>query len=154
VGTRAKIGITVAVVAAAVAYMVVTTVGSGDALEYYKHVDEVMVRPDAWRGRRLQLHGNVVRGTIMKKKGTLDFRFALHRNGHWVDVTYSGLVPDSFRDCEELVVKGRMAGPRTFAADAISTKCPSKYDGKRQAGVCGEHHRVEVQAYRRRLAGR
>lgn len=153
-GTRAKIGITVAIVVGAIAYMVVTTVGSGEALEYYKHVDEVMARPDTWRGRRLQLHGNVVRDTIVKKKGTLDFRFALHRNGHWVDVRYSGLVPDSFRDCEELVVKGRMAGSKTFAADAISTKCPSKYDGKRQAGACGERHRAEVQAHRRRLAGR
>jgi cytochrome c-type biogenesis protein CcmE len=147
-GTGTKVAITVAVVLGAVGYLVFATIRSGEALEYYKHVHEVMKDPAAWTQRRLQLHGNVVQGTIVKRRGKLDFRFALHRKGRWIDVAYTGLVPDTFRDCAEVVVKGRMTGERTFAAEAISAKCPSKYDGKRQEGACGAEHTRQVLAWR------
>jgi cytochrome c-type biogenesis protein CcmE len=148
-GTGAKVAITVAVVLGAVGYLVYTTVESGEALEYYKHVHEVMDDPSAWSQRKLQLHGNVVQGTIFKRKGRLDFRFALHREGRWIDVVYSGLVPDTFKDCAEVVVKGRLTGEQTFAAKSISAKCPSKYDGKRQRGACGARHTQQVLASRK-----
>ena len=149
-GIKAKIGLTLGVVLGGVAYMIVTTVGSGEALEYYKHVNEVMDRPEAWRDRRLQLHGNVVAGTIYKKKDSPSFLFGLHRANAWVDVSYVGLVPDTFKDCGEVVVRGRLVGDRRFVAEEISAKCPSKYDGKRQPGVCGEAHREQVLAHRER----
>ena len=153
-GSPAKAGITVALVGAGIGYMVLTTVSGGEVLEYYKHVDELLRDPAGWRGKRLQLHGHVVRGSVVKKPGSLDFRFALHRGGEWIDVAYSGLVPDSFKDCGEVVVKGKLTTDRAFAADAISAKCPSKYDGKRQAGVCGEAHLAEVLGQRARGQGR
>ena len=31
---------------------------------YYKHVDEVMVAPEQWYGKKMQLHGFVVDGSI------------------------------------------------------------------------------------------
>ena len=148
-GTMSKIGITVAIVVGGIGYLVYTTVSSGEALEYYKHVDEVMVSPSSWEHRRLQLHGNVVQGTIVKKTGSLDFRFGLHRGGKWVDVVYSGIVPDSFKDCAEVVARGDLRSG-VCVAESLSTKCPSKYDGKRQAGVCGEGQRSAVLAARTR----
>jgi cytochrome c-type biogenesis protein CcmE len=152
--TGAKIGVTIAIVVGGIGYMIFTTVSSGEALEYYKHVQEVMKEPAAWQGKRLQLHGNVVQGTVVKKPGSLDFRFGLHRGGEWIDVAYSGLMPDSFKDCGEAVVKGKLSGNRTFTAESISAKCPSKYDGKRQTGVCGEQFRAAVLAHRRSATGK
>ena len=146
---RAKIGLTVAVVLGAVGYMILTTVSSGGALEYFKHVEEVTREPGRWQGQRLQVHGNVVAGSILKRDGSLDFRFALFRQGQWLEVTYSGLVPDSFKDCAELVVTGTLTGPGRFAAEEISAKCPSRYDGKRSGG-CGEPLAAQVQAFRGR----
>ena len=35
-----------------------------EGTEYYKHVDEVMTTPQAWEGKRLQLHGFVVPDTF------------------------------------------------------------------------------------------
>jgi cytochrome c-type biogenesis protein CcmE len=137
VSTGIKVALSVAVVLGGVVYMIATTVGSGEALEYYKHVDEVMSDPGRWRGRRLQLHGNVVAGSILKRKGSLDFKFAIHKNGKWVDVSYSGLVPDAFKDCAELVVKGKLGPDHVFFADSISAKCPSKYEGKLRKMGCG-----------------
>ena len=146
--TKAKIALTMAIVAGSVGYMIYTTISSGRALEYFKHVDEVMTSPASWKGQRLQIHGNVVAGSILKRPGSLDYKFALHRGNRWMEVTYSGLVPDNFKDCAELVVKGRMIDNWTFAGDEISAKCPSKYDGKRDTG-CGEGLRDQVRARRK-----
>lgn len=146
--TKTKIALTVAVLAGGVGYMVYTTVSSGTALEYFKHVEEVVARPGEWQAQRVQLHGNVVAGSILKRPGSMDYKFALHRAGSWVEVTYSGLVPDNFRDCAELVVKGKLVEPRRFSGDEISAKCPSKYDGKRQTG-CGAELTAQVLAARK-----
>jgi cytochrome c-type biogenesis protein CcmE len=135
-GTTRKILVTVAILFGAVGYAIYTTVSSGDALEYFKHVDEVMKSPDEWRQKRIKLHGNVVQGTVLKREGALDFVFALHRGGRFVDVAYQGIVPDSFKDCAEVVVTGRLQGSR-FKGEELSAKCPSKYDGVRNKG-CGE----------------
>ena len=50
-----KIGATTLVLMLAFAGLLWSTLRDGT--EYYKHVDEVMVQPDAWYGKRLQLHG-------------------------------------------------------------------------------------------------
>lgn len=144
----AKIGLSVGVVGLAVGYLVVSTVSGGEALEYYKHVDEVMAAPADWTGRKVQLHGNVVQGSILKKRGTMDFRFAMHKHRRWLEVTYSGLVPDAFKDCAELVVHGKLGADRVFRATSISAKCPSKYEGKLRTEGCGETLLPEVAAAR------
>jgi cytochrome c-type biogenesis protein CcmE len=145
---RAKIALTIAIIAGGVGYMIYTTISSGTALEYFKHVDEVMAQPAAWQGQHLQIHGNIVAGTILKRAGSLDYKFALHRGGKWLDVTYTGLVPDNFKDCGELVVKGRLLDDLTLAAEELSAKCPSKYDGKRQM-PCGNELQPQVLSRRK-----
>ena len=50
-----KVGLTSLVLALAFGGLLFTTLG--EATEYYKHVDEVMVQPEQWYGKKLQLHG-------------------------------------------------------------------------------------------------
>ena len=64
-----KIGLTSLVLAMTFGGLLYTTMAEGT--EYYKHVDEVMAQPDAWYGKKLQLHGFVVPDSIMKRKNTL-----------------------------------------------------------------------------------
>src|SRR5687767_8023863 len=97
---------------------------------YYKHVEEVMVDPAAWHGKKLQLHGFVVDKSIMRKRDSLDYIFKIHNNGHVVSARYSGVVPDTFKDGSEVVIKGTL-GPDGFHVqpkDGIMAKCPSKYE--------------------------
>ncbi len=145
----AKILLSLGVVLGIVAYLIVSTVRSGEALVYYKHVDEVMSDVAAQKGRKLQLHGNVVQGSILNKAGTMAFRFALHKNGVWTDVSFTGLVPDAFKDCAEVVVMGSFSGQRLFQASSITAKCPSKYEGKMRKVGCGEALLAKVSAYRK-----
>ena len=52
-----------------------------EGTEYYKHVDEVMTNPQAWQGKRLQLHGYVVTNSILRKPNTLEYSFKVQNNG-------------------------------------------------------------------------
>jgi cytochrome c-type biogenesis protein CcmE len=109
-----------------------------EGTEYYKHVDEVMANPDAWHGKKLQLHGYVVDKSIERKRNSLDYRFRVQSNGHVVQATYSGVVPDTFKDGSEVVLKGHL-GPGGFvvAPYGVMAKCPSKYDAQRVPSTPG-----------------
>jgi cytochrome c-type biogenesis protein CcmE len=100
-----------------------------DGTEYYKHVDEVMQDPAAWQGKRLQLHGYIVAGSILQKPNTLEYRFQVQNNGKVVHAEYTGIVPDGFKSGSEVVLKGRL-NPHGFSVepDGVMAKCPSKYE--------------------------
>jgi cytochrome c-type biogenesis protein CcmE len=132
-----KILASVVVVASAVGYMLTSSMKQG--AEYYKHVDEVMANIDAWRGKRLQVHGNVVDGSIEQAKGTLLYRFKIEsrapRPPAVITATYNGLVPDTFKGGAEVVAKGTLTSDNQLAVipDGIMAKCPSKYDADKAA---------------------
>ncbi len=124
-----KVGLTTVALVVAFGGLLWSTLSEGT--EYYKHVDEVMVEPEAWQGKRLQLHGYVVPSSILKKRDTLDYRFQVENNGHIVAATYTGIVPDTFQDGSEVVIKGTLS-PEGFHVErnGVMAKCPSKYEPK------------------------
>jgi cytochrome c-type biogenesis protein CcmE len=124
-----KIGLTSLVLLMAFGGLMYSSLG--EATEYYKHVDEVMVQPDNWYGKKLQIHGFVVPKSHMRKPNTLEHRFQVESNGHVVTATYTGVVPDTFKDEAEVVLKGTLS-PAGFAVqkDGVMAKCPSKYEPK------------------------
>ena len=149
VSRTVKIVLSLGLILAAVGYIVISSLYSGEALVYYKHVDEVMSDVAAQKGRKLQLHGNVVKGSILNKPGTMLFQFALHKNDVWTDVSYNGLMPDAFKDCAEVVVMGSFAGERLFEATSITAKCPSKFEEKKRQVGCGQNLLTQVETYRK-----
>lgn len=130
----ARIGVTSVVLVVAFAGLLYSTMG--ESLEYYKKVDEVMVNPEQWQGKALQLHG-YAKG-VGRKPDSLDWRFDIHSNGKVVRAFYTGVTPDTFKEDSEVVVKGRLTADNTFEATEIIAKCPSKYDpAKGPAGASG-----------------
>ena len=122
-----KIGTTFLIIALAIAGLMYTTLSEGT--EYYKHVDEVMANPQAWQGKRLQLHGYVVDGSLMQRPNTLDYKFQVQSNGKVVGARYTGVVPDTFKDGAEVVLKGRLgADGFDVEPNGVMAKCPSKYN--------------------------
>ena len=122
-----KIGTTLVVLGLAFAGLMYTTLSEGT--EYYKHVDEVMSNPAQWEGKRLQLHGFVVDRSIMRRPDTLDYKFQVQSNGKVVPVRYTGVVPDTFKNDAEVVLKGQLH-PDGFSVEpnGVMAKCPSKYN--------------------------
>ena len=97
---------------------------------YYKHVDEVMASPDQWKGKSLQLHGFVAKGTWGQKPNTLEYEFKVENKGSIVHAYYTGVLPDTFKEEAEVVLKGRLtdAGHFQVAPNGVMAKCPSKYE--------------------------
>jgi len=128
-----KIAATVAVLVSAFVGLMYMTLREGT--EYYKHVDEVMTTRQQWEGKRLQLHGFVVPGSIYIKPSTLEYKFKVQNKGHVVDATYKGVVPDTFKDDSEVVLKGQLT-PQGFHTESngIMAKCPSKYEAAKKVG--------------------
>ena len=122
-----KIGITSLVLALTFGGLLYTTMAEGT--EYYKHVDEVMAQPDQWYGKKLQLHGFVVPNSIARKPNTMDYWFQVQSNGQIVSATYTGVVPDTFKNDSEVVLKGTLSS-EGFAVqpNGVMAKCPSKYE--------------------------
>jgi len=102
-----KLGATTLVLLTAFGVLLFTTMG--ESMQYYKYVDEVMAQPDAWQGKKLQVHGYVVPGSRMQVPATLDYSFDLHRNGKTIRAYYSGVVPDTFKDNAEVVLTGQLS---------------------------------------------
>jgi cytochrome c-type biogenesis protein CcmE len=98
--------------------------------QFYKHVDEVMANPSSWHGKRLQLHGYVE--GIERKRNSLEYRFKVQSNGSVVHASYSGVVPDTFKDGAEVVLKGRL-NDEGFEVErnGVMAKCPSKYEASK-----------------------
>jgi cytochrome c-type biogenesis protein CcmE len=125
-----KLGVTGVVLALAFAALLWTSLRDGT--EYYKHVDEVMTSPQAWEGKRLQLHGFVVAGSWARKPDTLEYQFKVQNKGSVVQASYTGILPDTFKDEAEVVLKGRLshAGGFEVEPNGVMAKCPSKYEPK------------------------
>ncbi|HYT76109.1 MAG TPA: cytochrome c maturation protein CcmE [Vicinamibacterales bacterium] len=128
-----KIAVTCVVLAAALGGLMYTTLAQGT--EYYIHVDEVMSNPAAWQGKRLQLHGFV--SDLRQRPESLDYKFQVKYNGKVITARYSGVVPDTFKNDAEVVLKGQLSADG-FAVEpnGVMAKCPSKYnpDTPRTAG--------------------
>ena len=109
-----------------------------EGTEYYLHVDEVMVDPAAWHGKKLQLHGFVVDKSIGQKPNTLEYAFQVQNKGQVVNARYTGIVPDTFKDGSEVVIKGHLVGDRFMVEpNGVMAKCPSKYEAAppRRSGI-------------------
>ena len=131
----AKLGITGLVLALAFGGLLYTSLG--ESAEYYKHVDEVMSSPQQWQGKKLQLHGFAK--DVRRQRDSLDYQFDVENNGQVIRAYYSGVVPDTFKNDAEVVLKGTLRPDGTFQVqkDGVIAKCPSKYDAKssRPAGA-------------------
>jgi cytochrome c-type biogenesis protein CcmE len=124
----AKVALTAVVLASALGGLLWYSLQQDTA--YYKHVDEVMADPGQWHGKSLQLHGFVVKGTWLQKPNTLQYQFKVENKGSVVHASYTGILPDTFKDEAEVVLKGRLTPDGNFevAPNGVMAKCPSKYE--------------------------
>jgi cytochrome c-type biogenesis protein CcmE len=121
----AKIGVTTLVLATVFGVLLYTTLG--ESMQYYKYVDEVVGSQTDWSGKKMQVHGYVVPGSIGKKRDALEYRFDIQRNGKTLRAFYNGITPDTFKDDSEVVLTGVLT-KEGFVANDMTAKCPSKYE--------------------------
>jgi cytochrome c-type biogenesis protein CcmE len=85
-------------------------------------------------GRSYEVTGKVVKGSISRDGDELRFRIRDRDGTASVPVSYSGVVPDPFREGREVIVSGELK-QGTFVAerDSLVTKCPSKFTKDEQS---------------------
>src|SRR5258706_16410542 len=97
-----KIGVTAVVLASAFGFMMWTTLRDG--AEYFKHVDEVVAQRASLEGKKLQVTGYVIPGSILSKPNTLENRFKIQNNairsgepGNVMNISFTVIPPDTFK---------------------------------------------------------
>ncbi len=85
-------------------------------------------------GETYQLTGKVEVGSVERRGETRIFRVQDREGGTSVPVSYTGAVPDPFREGREVIVDVRKQGA-TFVGerDSLVTKCPSKFSADENA---------------------
>ena len=80
-------------------------------------------------GQQYQLTGTVVPHSVTRTGEVLRFAIADRAGGGGaVSVTYSGIVPDPFREGREVIVTVQKQGSAFVGErNSLITKCPSKY---------------------------
>ena len=79
-------------------------------------------------GRSYDLTGKVVDGSVRHVGDDLRFRVRDRDGTKSVPVSYTGVVPDPFREGREVIVSGKLEhGTFVGERDSLVTKCPSKF---------------------------
>jgi cytochrome c-type biogenesis protein CcmE len=85
-------------------------------------------------GRSYQLTGIVVAGSMRRHGGVLDFRVRDRAGRASVPVSYTGAVPEPFREGREVIVTVRRRGAGFVGErDSLITKCPSKFTARKRS---------------------
>ncbi len=78
-------------------------------------------------GQRLRIGGMVVPGTVKRDQDSLAVSFDLVDTGPAVTVSYSGILPDLFREGQGIVATGRLSESTHIIADEVLAKHDEEY---------------------------
>jgi cytochrome c-type biogenesis protein CcmE len=86
----------------------------------------------AQAGQTYKLGGKVVAGSIKRSRDAMTFQVQDPKGPAKVAVSYSGSVPDPFREGREVIVTVKRDGDRFVGQrDSLVTKCPSKFQAEK-----------------------
>ena len=78
-------------------------------------------------GERLRIGGLVVPGSVVRNDKDLDVKFDLIDDGATVTVTYTGLLPDLFREGQGIIAQGHLTSPTEIKAFEVLAKHDEEY---------------------------
>ena len=84
-------------------------------------------RGEAPADKRFRVGGLVVVGSVQREPGSLTVRFKLTDTLHELPVTFTGILPDLFREGQGIVTQGRIGPDGAFAADEVLAKHDENY---------------------------
>ncbi|MFM9915130.1 MAG: cytochrome c maturation protein CcmE [Rhizobacter sp.] len=82
---------------------------------------------EAPRERNFRIGGLVEQGSIVRDDKTLQVRFVVTDLARKVPVTYTGLLPDLFREGKGVVAQGKMGPDGVFHAEQVLAKHDENY---------------------------
>ncbi len=86
-----------------------------------------VVNDEAPRGRAFRVGGLVEPGSVRRSERDLTVTFVITDTAQRIPVTYTGLLPDLFREGEGVVAQGRLGDDGVFRADQVLAKHDENY---------------------------
>jgi len=80
--------------------------------------------------RLFRMGGFVKKGSVRHDKKGLEIKFNLTDTAHDVEVDYTGVLPDLFREGQGIIVKGRLNQEGILIADQVLAKHGANYTPK------------------------
>ena len=77
--------------------------------------------------RPIRVGGLVVDGSVRREENSLAVQFDLTDNAQVVPVSYTGILPDLFREGQGIVAMGRLNSDGLFVADEVLAKHDENY---------------------------
>ena len=104
-------------------------IGFQSSATYYYTVSELMEQGSSIYGENVRVNGQVAPGSVEQEAQGTILRFTItdvevEQN---LPVVYQGVVPDTFKVGNEVVVEGYLNSDGIFQANTLVAKCPSKY---------------------------
>ena len=78
-------------------------------------------------GRKFRLGGLVMDGSVQREPGALEMRFDVTDNQNIVQVSYTGVLPDLFREGQGVIAHGTMQADGSFRAEEVLAKHDENY---------------------------
>jgi cytochrome c-type biogenesis protein CcmE len=109
-----------------------------DNMMFFVSVSDV-VAGDYPKERNFRLGGLVLDGSIEREEGSLEMTFIVTDMRCQVPVSYTGVLPDLFREGQGVVAHGRLAETGVFVADTILAKHDENYMSPEVADSLVDH---------------
>jgi cytochrome c-type biogenesis protein CcmE len=117
----------VAVVLAGVALATALVISAiGENMLYFFSPSQIKAG-EAPTGRSLRVGGLVVPGSVRRADGSLAISFELSDQSESVTVSYTGILPDLFREGQGIVAIGSLDEAGVFKADEVLAKHDENY---------------------------
>jgi cytochrome c-type biogenesis protein CcmE len=78
-------------------------------------------------GKRFRIGGLVEEGSIQRHESGLTVNFAVTDSAESIPVTYTGILPDLFKEGKGVVAQGKIASNGIFEADEVLAKHDENY---------------------------
>nr|WP_298727320.1 cytochrome c maturation protein CcmE [uncultured Steroidobacter sp.] len=79
------------------------------------------------KDRVFRVGGMVPEGSFTRESGSLEAHFVLTDYAHEVKVSYTGVLPDLFREGQGVIARGRMGPDGVFVAEEVLAKHDENY---------------------------
>jgi cytochrome c-type biogenesis protein CcmE len=109
-----------------------------DSMMFFVEVSDV-VAGEYPKDRNFRVGGLVVHDSIEREEGSLEMTFRVTDMACEVPVSYTGVLPDLFREGQGVVAHGRMEDDGVFVADTILAKHDENYMAPEVADSLAKH---------------
>lgn len=123
---NAKLLVAATVLILTVGFLVFNAMGS--SMAYYQTIGELRASGKDQTGERVRVGGDVVPGSIQRVGLEDEIRFTVTDGTQTMDIVYSEVVPDIFKDGVQVVAEGHVGDDGVFQAETLLTKCPSRFE--------------------------